>query len=346
MACFLTIGLPRQRVGYGHGVTALTYALTECRSILIYAKLTYWPHPLVFDYGRDYFRNPLDAAAYAVGLAIIVTVVVLALRRWPVAGFAGCWFFGILAPSSSFVPVVEQPIAENRPYLPLVAPVAVFAVALCARLGRRGLALCLVIAIVLASVTWRRNEAYATESSLWADTVAKRPNNARAQDSLGVSLLTSGNVAGAIECFEKAASLDPGDASAQNNLGSALLRSGRAEEAIPHFQSALRPGYAEAESNLKLARTTLAESDNNRANALLGAGHISEAIALFRSAVALKPEEAPLRKNFAMALLQAGDVRKAIAQCEEAVRLDPRDPDAINKLEHLRAIAAASASGP
>ena len=43
--------------------------------------------------------------------------------RQPAIGFVGIWFFLILAPSSSVVPVVGQPMAEHRMYLPLAAVV-------------------------------------------------------------------------------------------------------------------------------------------------------------------------------------------------------------------------------
>ena len=39
----------------------------------------------------------------------------------PRLGFLGAWFFVILAPSSSVVPVAGQTIAEHRMYLPLAA---------------------------------------------------------------------------------------------------------------------------------------------------------------------------------------------------------------------------------
>ena len=60
-----------------------------------------------------------------------------ALWRHRPEGFAGAWFFLILAPTSSVVPVIQQPVAENRPYLPLAALVSLGVLALHARTGRR-----------------------------------------------------------------------------------------------------------------------------------------------------------------------------------------------------------------
>jgi hypothetical protein len=40
-------------------------------------------------------------------------------------------------------------------------------------------------AILLGLLTWQRNRVYATELSLWQDTVEKRPGNPRARNNLG-----------------------------------------------------------------------------------------------------------------------------------------------------------------
>ena len=61
-------------------------------------------------------------------------------RRRPKWGFLGVWFFAILAPSSSVVPLAGQTEAEHRMYLPLAAVVTLVVLAAYAaleRLGRR-----------------------------------------------------------------------------------------------------------------------------------------------------------------------------------------------------------------
>src|ERR1019366_8509421 len=80
----------------------------------------------------------LDAAL----VAALVAATVWALVRRPALGFLGAWFFLILAPSSSFVPVATETMAEHRMYLPLIAVVVLAAVAAWAWLGRLSLVLC------------------------------------------------------------------------------------------------------------------------------------------------------------------------------------------------------------
>ena len=57
-------------------------------------------------------------------IAALLAATLWALRRAPALGFLGAWFFLILAPTSSFVPIVTEVAAERRMYLPLAAVVA------------------------------------------------------------------------------------------------------------------------------------------------------------------------------------------------------------------------------
>ena len=93
--------------------------------ILHYLRLAFWPHPLVLDYGWP--------VAQTVGEILPGAIVVggLAWRRpsmpcWrgPAWGFLGAWFFLILAPTSSVMPLADLAF-EHRMYLPLAAVVTV-----------------------------------------------------------------------------------------------------------------------------------------------------------------------------------------------------------------------------
>jgi hypothetical protein len=113
--------LAHRGIGFALGVSPVAYALSECRAILIYLRLAVWPHPLVFDYGWDFVRGSQAAVLSVLGLGALIAGTLLALWRRPMLGFAGAWFLGILAPSSSVVLIIQQPIAENRMYLSLAA---------------------------------------------------------------------------------------------------------------------------------------------------------------------------------------------------------------------------------
>jgi tetratricopeptide (TPR) repeat protein len=230
----LYIVQPTRGVGPTESSPWTSYALTSCRSIALYLKLAFWPHPLVFDYGPEILRQTLAAVPYALLVAGLLAGTVWAVRRRSALGFAAAWFFVVLAPTSSVVPIQSQPTAESRMYLPLAAVAAVAAFALYAWAGRRGLALLGLAAIVFGGLTFNRNKLYRSELSLWSDTVEKRPENERAHEWLGETLAKiPGRLPEALAQYEEALRLAPGDSRAHDSLGLALSKiPGRLSDAV------------------------------------------------------------------------------------------------------------------
>jgi tetratricopeptide (TPR) repeat protein len=258
---YLMTGLNRA-VGYGLGITWWGYALTQCRAVVQYLRLALWPHPLILDYGRYVPTGPLAAVApYALILAVLATGVLFELKRQPAIGFVGAWFFVILAPTSSVVPVVGSPMAEHRMYLPLAA-VVTLAVIVAFDIGKRlfnkqqGIVLgCLAggsLVVLLTFLTIQRNRDYNSEVTIWQDTVEKRPNNPRAHYNLGAALLQTGKLQNATGHLEQALRIKPDYAGAHNDLGLALVQLGRPQEAIGHYEQSLRikPDFAKARDAL------------------------------------------------------------------------------------------------
>jgi tetratricopeptide (TPR) repeat protein len=311
---FLMTGLSQRGVGYDERATAWHYALTSCRSIVFYCTMVLWPHPLILDYGTYIIQRPAEAAPYALVLAALLVAVGFALRFRPVLGFLGAWFFLILAPTSSVVPIAFQPMAEHRLYLSLAAVVALVVVGLYRFIGRSSLAVCAAAAVVLGGLTAQRNDDYRSEVGIWTDNVTKCPNNERAHNSLGNAWLEiPGHLADAIPEFEKSLRLKPDYAEAHYNLAVALGKAGRVAEAIPHYQEALRlkPDYAEAHKNLGSALADLP-------------GRLDEAIGHFEVAVRINPDDAEARNNLGGALAHLPNrVPDAIAQLEASIRLNP-----------------------
>ena len=324
---YLMSGVHIRGVGYGLGVTWWAYALTECRSIVHYLWLAVWPHSLVFDYGTNtVMRHVADAAPSALILLLLVAGVVIGLKRWPAIGFVGAWFFVILAPSSSVVPVANQPMAENRMYLPLAAVVVTLAMGIYASAGRRSLPVFFALALGLGFLTTQRNEDYRSQVSIWSDTVAKQPENARAHNNLGNALAADGRLPEAIGHLDQALRLKPNYAEAHNNLGLALVRLGRLQEAMAHWELALqsKPDYAEAHNNL--------------GNGLLNLGKLQEAAWHFEQALLLEPDYAEAHYNLGLALEQTGRIPEAISHYEQALRSKPGYAGAQQRLERLRTV--------
>lgn len=355
---FCLLRLRDQNVGYALGVSPFDYALTACRALLVYLKLSFWPHPLVFDYGPNFLRTVGAAAPYALPLAALLLGTLFALWRRPALGFLGAAFFLLLAPTSSLVPIALQPIAENRLYLALAAPLTLLALGLHRLVPGPGRWLFVPFAVTCGLLTHHRNEAYRDEISLWSDTVAKAPDNARAHYNLGLAFSAAGRLPDALAHYERALALRPDYAEAHCNLGLVLLETSRPQEAIPHLELAVQaaPELFEAHYNLGNARLALrqfsaalapyaaalrlnprdAKLHNNFAFALLQTGRLDAAIAEFSAAVRLQPDHADWHFNLAIAQAGAGRTAEAIAACEQALRLDPHHAKAAEKLARLR----------
>ncbi|MGA2604359.1 MAG: tetratricopeptide repeat protein [Verrucomicrobiia bacterium] len=318
---YLMVGLHARGIGYGLGTKWWGYAPLECRVVVQYLRLTVWPHPLILDYGQHAAIGPLAAAApYALILAVLATGVLFALKRQPAIGFVGAWFFVILAPTSSVVPIGGSPMAEHRMYLPLAAVVTmavVGAVALGKRLFDRqqGVVLGCVaggsVTVLLTFLSIQRNQDYNSPVTIWQGTVEKYPNNSRAHYNLGAALLQSGELQDAIGHLEQAVRIQPDFAEAHNSAGVALEQAGRVQEAIGHYERALqiRPDFADAHNNLGIA--------------LMRQGRLAEAIGQYEQALRIQPDYVRAQCNWANALLRMGQVPEAIQHYEQALRIQP-----------------------
>jgi tetratricopeptide (TPR) repeat protein len=347
--------------GLGTTVTWSDYALTQCDAIIHYLRLSFWPHPLVFDYGTPLHRSLASVAPQAGLLLLLLGGTVWAVIRKPTLGFPAAGFFLMLAPSSSLVPVATQTLAEHRMYLPLAAVLSLAAIGAFTLAGRRVVPVLLVLAIAGGALTARRNRVYHSELSLWADTVAHRPENPRARVNLGIALTEADRLPEAAEHFAEALRLRPDHAAAHLNLCHLLTRLGRLDEAVRHGDEAVRlePRSSAARINLAQALALLGRADEAAAhyaealrlepeasevpgklaalqlglgNHAAARGDFEGAITRFRQAVAVLPDHLQARNNLANALLLSGHVDEAIGEYRETLR---RDPDNTRVQENL-----------
>jgi tetratricopeptide (TPR) repeat protein len=296
--------------GFNVGVVPWAYWLTQFEAVARYLRLSAWPHPLVFEYGTFWVHHFGEAALYALVVVPLAAATLIARWRWPALGFLGTWFFMILAPTS-VVPGTMQMIVEHRMYLPLAAVITLAVLGVHAAVGRRSWLVFAAVAVGLGVLTARRNADYRSELTIWGDTVAKRPDNARARNGFGLALDRAGRLPEAIQNLETASRLLPGDSEALDNLGVSLEHAGRNAEAIQHYEAALRlkPGFPEAHNNL--------------GNALLRDGRIPEAIGQYQTTLRLRPDFAEAYYNLAGAFDRAGRTAEAIQNYETALRLKP-----------------------
>ena len=325
-------------VGVGSGVHEFSYLLTQFGALVHYLRLSLWPRPLVFDYGADWVRLA-DVLPQALALAALLAVVLGCLfaadPQSRKLGFAGAWFFIVLAPTS-LVPSSRQTIAEHRMYLPLAGILVILALAADKALreairspGLRRVvfaAAALIVAIAWGARTLRRNGDYATVVGLYADNVLYRPNNPYSHNAYGYALLQLGRYEDAIVQFREALRLKPDLADAHYNLAFALVRAGRLAEGASEYRETLRlkPGDERALCNLGIA--------------LASEGRFAEASTVLDEAVRLFPNLPEAQLDLGNALLALGRIREAIARYEAALQLRPDFPEARQNLAYARSL--------
>ncbi|MBI5768817.1 MAG: tetratricopeptide repeat protein [Verrucomicrobia bacterium] len=317
--------LTERGIGFGLGLGWFDYAIASAGAQLRYVGLALWPSPLIFDYGWITPHPATSDVVAVAGLAILAIGVIAGWRRRPAWAFGGVAFFVLLAPSSSIVPIVQQPIAESRAYLPMM-PLLTLVVLIGHRLfGKRGWLLFGGVAVLACSLTAHRNRDYHSPVTLWADTLAKRPDSARAHCNLAAVLLESGATDSALKHAQTALTLRPGYADAHTNAGAALVRTGRAAEAVPHLESALR------------LRPLAAQSHYNLANALLRSGRIDEGVAGLKETLRLAPAHVQAHNDLSVGLLSLDRTAEALMHGIEAARLAPQSADAHYNLANVLA---------
>lgn len=335
--------------GLGLGVSPWTYLLKQAEALVLYLKLSVWPHPLVLDYGTAVAPAPAEVWWQGLVVWALVGATLWALWRRPALGFAGAAFFAILAPSSSVIPLVTQTMAEHRMYLPLAAVLGVLVAGLHRALGKGTPFVLGVAAFAFTSLTFDRNRDYRDTLVIWADSVAKYPASARAQHNLAVEFQRRGRAGEAVAAAQEAAALSPGYVPAHYTWGLALLDLGRVDEAIARLETAVKLGPAHADAQLALgnaymragrtaeaaARFTAslelkpaADAHHNLAVALAALGRPADAERELRAAVALEPGLAPARRRLALLLAQANRLPEAGEQFRVLVELEPADADA------------------
>jgi tetratricopeptide (TPR) repeat protein len=317
--------LSLRSVGYGLGVDAGSYFLTEAKAIVSYLWLVVWPASLVFDYGREYLVNGVAGVGpQLVFIAALLSLSVVLWRRNRGTAFLLLSFFIVLAPTSSVVPIASDPMAESRMYLASAPLVILIVLGFFRFIGRASVAILAGVAILLAVLTVERNRDYSSAVSMWEDTVTKAPSNSRAHENLGVALSkVPGSHDEALRQYKEALRLRPSFPEAHRDLAVELSRTpGGMAEAIENYREAirLRPNFPEAETGLGVELGKVP-------------GKSEESLGHLRTALELDPDYPEGHANLAGGLAKAGGhEQEAIGEYRVALRFDPGMAEAHNGL--------------
>lgn len=325
------LGLPRFNLWGDGGVgTPTMYLLTQFRAWWYYIGEFFAPVWMVADFGAyPMSTSVLDPRVlYAVsGWICVLALLLYAARRAPAITFLGLAFFVHLSPTSSFVPLAEM-VNEHRPYLPLVGIFLMAALGLFVLLRQLSLkpwvfaVVVFLFMVPLAGLTHARNQVWVDEITLWADTVAKNPESARAQMNYGVQLMSRAEYESAERRFREAVRLAPLwnlahinlaiDLGAGGDLAGARRQYDEAVRAAPHDPNSYywrglflskQGDTAGAIEDLKLAveRSTVPSRELQAlADNLLRAGRVPEAATAIQRGAAIDPQGfQPLRQRLA-----------------------------------------------
>lgn len=373
------------------GLPPGTYLLTQLRVVATYLRLLAAPVGQSGYWVIRPSRGLLEPAVLGSGLLLVALLAgAVALFAWArgrgdesggagrVAAFGVAWFFLLLTPTSSFVPLADL-LVEHRVYLAswgVFAAVAVGAERLWARVvgpGRQAWAATAVCAVwgVLALALHARNAVWESRLAFWTDAVAKAPLAQRPHLNLAYALWDRGQPELAIEEYRlalahggRAAPAD--EAFILNNLGVALLSAGRGAEAVEALEraSALAPRDPSPLANLALAMArrddlAAAEAYATRALALdprhggalvvlggvrLARGDAAGAVEAFERAVRLDPDDAERWLDLGVAQERLGHVSEACAAWRQVLRIP--GAQAIGRKASARAAAAGCAGAP
>jgi len=300
-------------VGPDEYVTHWNYLCTQAYAVVRYAGLSLWPAGLTFDYGAAIVSDARTIIFCGSIVFAALSTTLWALKRKPLLGFLGAWYFILLAPSSSFIPVNSQTMADHRMYLPLAAIVLCIAFSAFKLLGQRSWILLVLLVVPAATATVARNQAYLSEISLWTDNVKKAPANYRGWISLSTYHLHIANdPAAAAKEAEIALRIRPNYQDGLNCLGVSLVKLGRRDEGLALVEKSLL-GHPASPTLYTGAGAAYQEC-----------GLYEQAISHFNKVLAIKPSNSAIHYNLAICLMQLGHNAEAEQHFRQALESNPR----------------------
>jgi len=330
---------PQQRT-----VGPVEYLYSQAKVIPFYLWLSVVPHAQSLDHGWRATFSFSQAVVPGLFVLSLIGLTLWAAVRNPLLGFWGAWFFLILAPTSSILPI--QDIAfEHRMYLPLAGVVSVLVLgcyqAVCRAMphlrtvggtymSSRVLGTLILLAVVSYGISaLARNEVYRSSEAMWQDVIYKNPQHFRGYSQLANVHLSNGDIDTALPLLTKAIELYPtttfteAHATTFYEKGMAELAAGNLDRAMQCLNIAVRGNQNDDRIYIAIAKI---EQSRNPARAE----------AFLRKAVELNPANSEAYNRLA-SLVQRYDRRQAIALFRKSIEVAPENAHAHNNLANAYA---------
>jgi tetratricopeptide (TPR) repeat protein len=244
-----------------------------------YLQKMVWPQNLAVVYPLRNWPIWIVGLSAAVMLSISA-LTILALKKRPYLLIGWLWFLGTLVPVIGLVQAGDQAMADRFTYVPmigvLIALVWLVADSVKAK-NARGLLATVVFAIAVSwgGLSWWQAGHWQSSEGLFRRTLDKTENNPIAHVMLGQTLAQQGDMASALEQYQKAFEIRPEDARVRSARGIGLLSVGQFDGAIIDLQRAVELDPLHFESHVALGKALGAKGKHQ-----LAARHMLIAIGL------------------------------------------------------------------
>jgi tetratricopeptide (TPR) repeat protein len=284
-------------------------------------------------------------AAAGVLVAVTIAVFALRKSR-PYLFVGWLWYLSMLAPVIGIIQINLQAHADRYTYLPQTGLYLMIAWGVADLLRnwrfRTQITAAAAVVVIFAFAFVARVQAFYWRDSeaLWTHTIAVTKDNYFAHASLADLLMRRGRVNEAIEHSEAALRIRPNDADAQNNLGLALLQNGEPNRAVAHFEKTLEinPGHMNAEVNLAWVLAT--SSDDSTRNGTRAVQLAEDVMNRAGHANAI------VLRTLAAAYAEVGRFNDAIAAAQQAIEIAKATGNEAVIVDLERSITAYSARQP
>ncbi len=237
----------------GFGVRETTiweYLMTQFRVIVTYLRLIVFPVNQNLDYDYPVSRHFFEPGVVLsfVFLFLIVAFAIIFRHKFKAASFGALWFFIVVSPTSSFVPIIDV-IFEHRIYLAMwgiVMATVMLSYNVYEKLSfkfpdnfkkikRISMMIIVLLLMILGISLHERNRVWQSKLSLWTDVASKSPNKARAHNNLGNCYFIRNDFVSAIPEYRRAILIDRKWHESYYNLAVSLEKTGKASEAVYYY---------------------------------------------------------------------------------------------------------------
>ena len=329
-------------------------------------KLFFFPINLAFEHD---IRNQVMWGPLLISILGLTVVLFMVIKKFylksAVLSFSVLWFLITLAPSNSIMPRTHL-LSERNLYLPYFGLCLFFAVIIylifCKETRNKflwGVSLVLLIGISFSSLVVKRNQVYATPSSLWLDTFKKNPRNVDVGKTLSIHYLMEEKYFDALKILNDLLKIYPTHFDLHQNMGLTFKHLGDMTNAEKKFKDAIniKPNAPEAHYALASLYGTIgkpieaskefdisaklfighvngpphefnldkARAHNQAGIALINSKKYEEALQQFEKSVKQNPKLLEARFNLAKLLLEfKNDKAQTTIHLKEALKLNPK----------------------